>query len=124
MSEAAARQGTETRQRSRLVAVRCTDAEFAAITAGAARAGLSVGAFMRRQAIGTAGPRAVRNPPVDRAALAFVLAQLGRFASNLNQIARVANSVGEIDRWGGLPDAIAATAEMRNALMQALGRGD
>lgn len=124
MSEAAPRQGTETRQRSRLVAVRCTDAELAAITAGAARAGLSVGAFMRHQAIGTPGPRAARTPHVDRAALALVLARLGQFGSNLNQIARVANTTGEVDRWDNLPDALAATREMRDALMRALGRGD
>ena len=125
MSETAtARRGTETRQRSRVVAVRCTDAELAAIAAGAAGAGLSVGAFMRRQAIGTPGPRAVRQKPVDRAALALVLAALGRYGSNVNQLARVANSTGEIDRWERLPEIVAATLEMRDALMRALGRGD
>lgn len=85
---------------------------------------MSVGAFMRRQAIGTAGPRAVRTPPVDRAALAVVLATLGRYASNLNQVARVANTTGEVDRWGDLPDAIKATREMRDVLVRALGHGD
>ena len=125
MSEAApARRGTETRQRSRVVNVRCTDAEFAAITAGAARAGLSVGAFMRHQTIGTPGPRAARAPHIDRAALALVLARLGQFGNNLNQIARVANTTGDVDRWDNLPDAISAMLEMRDALMRALGRGD
>ena len=126
MSEAApaARQGTETRQRSRLVAVRCTDAELAAITAGAARAGLSVGAFMRRQAIGTPGPRAVRQPSINRRALAMVLAALGRYASNVNQQARVANTTGDLAAIAELREQTAATRDMRNALMVALGRGD
>ncbi len=124
MSEAAtARQGSETRQRSRLVAVRCTDAELAAIAAGAARAGLSVGAFMRRQAIGTAGPRAVRQVAVDRGALAFVLAQLNRFGSNINQAARVANSVGELPAMAELRQQSGMVRAMHDALMVALGRG-
>ena len=129
MSEAApARQGTEARQRRRLVAVRCTDAELATIEAGAARAGMSVGAFMRHQATGSAGPRAVRRPHADRALLAQVLGALGRYGSNLNQIAHRANA-GEIPRWTiwdheALAEITAATRDMRAALMQALGRGD
>jgi uncharacterized protein (DUF1778 family) len=123
MSEAASRRGTETRQRSRHVDVRCTDAELAAITAAAARAGMTVGAFMRHQAIGTAGPRAVRRPQVDRAELARVLAALGRLGSNVNQLARAANT-GEIPARDELADAAVATREMRDALMRALGRGD
>jgi hypothetical protein len=68
----AARQGTEKRQRGRLVAVRCTDAELASIAAAAARVGMTVGAFLRHQAIGTPGPRAIRRPQVDRVELAGV----------------------------------------------------
>ena len=46
--------------KSRFVAVRVTPAEHAALTAAAAQAGLSVGAYLRTVGIGTAGPRAVR----------------------------------------------------------------
>jgi hypothetical protein len=113
----------ETRQRPHIVQTRCDAAELAAITAGAARAGMSVGAYVRHQAIGTAGPRAVRRPQVDRAALAVVLAALGRYGSNVNQLARLAN-VGEIPAREDLAEAAAATREMRDALMRALGRGD
>jgi len=121
---AAPRRGTETRQRRRVVAVRCTDAELAAIAAGAARAGLTVGAFMRRQATGQVQPRAARRPPVEIAALARALAVLGqsRLASNLNQLAHAANS-GEIPAAVELTAAAAAVLEMRDALMAALRRG-
>ncbi len=121
MDETGARRGTETRQRSRLVAVRCTDAELATITTAAARAGMTVGAFMRHQAIGTPGPRALRRPQVDRAELARVLAALGRFGSNVNQLARAANS-GDIPARDELTEAATATLDMRAMLMRALGR--
>jgi hypothetical protein len=119
----AARQGTEKRQRARLVAVRCTDAELAAIAAAAARVGMTIGAFMRHQAIGTPGPRAIRRPQVDRVELARVLAALGRYGSNVNQLARAANG-GAIPLEHELAEAAAATLEMRDMLMRALGRGD
>jgi hypothetical protein len=113
----------EKRQRGGFIGVRCTPDELAAITAAAARAGMSVGAFMRHQAIGTPGPRAVRRPQVDRAELARVLAALGRYGSNVNQLAHVANS-GGIPPLDELTAACAAAMDMRNALMRALGRGD
>jgi hypothetical protein len=115
------RSGSEKRQRSRLVQVRCTDDEFAQIEAAAERASLTVGAFMRRQCLGTSGPRAVRRPPVERAALAQMLGHLGKCRSNLNQIARVLNSGG--DTPDGIPAAIAEFREACAAIMQALGYG-
>jgi HAMP domain-containing protein len=65
----------------------------------------------------------VRRPQVDRAELARVLAALGRLGSNVNQLARAANT-GEIPARDELADAAVATREMRDALMRALGRGD
>ena len=121
------RPGTETRQRRRLVAVRCTDAELADIEAKAEWAGMTVGAYMRHQATGTSGPRAVSRPQVDRAALARVLAHLGHYGANLNQLAHRANA-GEIPNWqiwdrDRLTELRDATRDMRAALMAALGRG-
>jgi HAMP domain-containing protein len=84
---------------------------------------MTVGAFMRHQAIGTPGPRSVRRPQVDRAALARVLAAFGRIGSNVNQLARAANS-GEIPARDELMEAAASVQSIRSALMQALGRGD
>jgi hypothetical protein len=85
------RSGSQKRQRVQLAGMACTPAERAQLDAAAERAGMTVSAFMRQQCLGTAGPRAVRRPPVERAALAQLLAQLGKCGSNLNQIARALN---------------------------------
>src|SRR5579859_622193 len=82
--------------RERFVAVRCTDGEYATITAKAALAGLPRGTFLRVAAIGTAGPRAQRRPPLEKKALAQVLGLLGRVGGNVNQLARIANTTGEL----------------------------
>ena len=69
-------------------AVRCTEKERAAIKPKARpRPGSSVGAFLRALALGDAGPRAVRTPPVERKELARLLGHLGKVGSNVNQLA-------------------------------------
>jgi hypothetical protein len=67
--------------------IRCTQDERAAIKKAAQQAGLSVGAFLRALALGDAGPRAVRRPPVERVELARLLGWLGKLGSNVNQLA-------------------------------------
>jgi hypothetical protein len=108
--------------RTQFIAVRCTITERAAITEKATQAGLAVGAYLRRQALGTPGPRAVRKPPVERKELARLLGWLGKLGSNVNQLAHGFNR----DRLlPGLPEMLAIrreVGEMRAALMKALGR--
>jgi hypothetical protein len=116
----APRSGSAKRQRTRFVNVRLTPDEHAAMEAAAERAGQSVASYVRQQCIGTPGPRAVPRPPVERAALAQLLAQLGKCGSNLNQIARVLNSGG--DEPDGIPDAIADFRATCGDIMRALGR--
>lgn len=100
-----------------------TPDERAELDKRADSAGLSVAAYLRAAALGTAGPRAARKPPVAKQELVRVLAQLGKIGSNVNQIARAVNSG---DDPNGLADdikaAVAAIAEMQAATMQALGR--
>jgi len=110
--------------RGRFVAVRCSETEHAAISEKAAQAGYSVGAFLRNLALGDAGPRAVRRPPVERRELARLLGHLGKVGSNINQLARGFNQTGVLP---GFPEILAAQRdirEVRDALMKALGRGD
>jgi hypothetical protein len=102
--------------------IRCTEGEQAAIKAAADQAGLSVGAFLRALALGDAGPRAVRRPPIERKELARLLGQLGKVGSNVNQLAHAYNRTGILP---GFPELVAIRQEvgqMRAALMQALGR--
>jgi hypothetical protein len=108
--------------RGRFIAVRCSATEHAAIAEKALEAGLSVGAFLRSLALGDAGPRAVRKPPVERKELARLLGHLGKVGSNINQFAHAFNREGVIP---GFPEILAIREDikqMRAALMKALGR--
>ena len=110
--------------RTRLIpAIRCTEQERAAIKAAADKAGLSVGAFLRASAIGKAGPRSVRRPPVERKELARLLGHLGKVGSNLNQLAHAFNRNGRVPGLSELSAIRQQVGELRNALMTALGRG-
>jgi hypothetical protein len=110
--------------RTKLINVRCTVEEQAAIRQRARDAGLSVGAYLRVQALDSAGPRAVRRPPVEREELARLLGHLGKLGSNINQLAKRYNQVG---MFPGFPELLAArkdVGDLRLALMKALDRGD
>lgn len=120
----ASRRGSEKRQRARLVPVRCTEAEHAAIAATAAEAGMSAGAYLRALALGSPGPRAARRPPIEREALARILGHLGKLGSNVNQLAYVANTAGATLSSRQLDQIGDEVREIRSAVMKALGRGD
>lgn len=108
--------------RTKLIPVRCTADERAAIKAVADKAGLSVGAYLRAAALGDAGPRAVRRPPIERKELARLLGHLGKLGSNLNQLAHAFNSRGRVPALIELDRIRGDVREMRDALMAALGR--
>jgi hypothetical protein len=117
------RSGSATRQRSHMMNFRASDAERAELERLAERAGLSVGAYIRSRALSTPTTRATRRPPLERAALAQLLGQIGKIGSNLNQIARSENR-GRETQWmeEALRQALREWGEMRDAVMQALGR--
>jgi Bacterial mobilisation protein (MobC) len=108
--------------RDALIHVRCTEHERAAIKAVAEQADLSVGAFLRALALGDAGPRAVRKPPVERAELVRLLGAIGKVGSNINQIARAIHTTNNLPSWSELAVMQADIETMRVALMRALGR--
>jgi hypothetical protein len=110
--------------REKWIHTRCNDAEHATITAAAAQAGLSAGAYLRFLGTGTAGPRAVRRPPVERAELTRMLGELGKLGSNVNQLARTANTGGDQPTWWELTAIGEEVRTMRAAVMKALGHGD
>lgn len=104
------------------VMMRCTPAEHASLQASAAQSGLSVGAFLRAVAFGSAGPRAVRRPPAEREALVQLLGHIGKIGSNVNQLAHGYNTTGELPAWLELRRVQHEVAAIRAALMTALGR--
>ncbi len=110
--------------KDKLIAIRCTAEDHAAIDREATKAGLSVSAYLRALALGAPGPRAVRRPPVERKELARLLGHLGKVGSNINQLAYAYNRSGTLP---GFPEMLAIrreVGELREALIKALGRGD
>jgi hypothetical protein len=108
-----------------VIHIRCTRTQHAAYEAAAARAGYSIGEYFRTLADAPGPrPRAARRPPVEKTELARVLGLLGNLTSNVNQLARAANTAGfdvaddELNRIG---DEVRST---RAAVMKALGYGD
>ena len=100
------------------------DPEVAAIVADkAARHGLSIGQYARTLVVKDAGnslPVLRRGPPRDAVELRQLTAQVGRIGSNINQLARVANTPeGTVDR-DALGRALAELATIRDALLVAL----
>lgn len=112
--------GSETRQRKKLLPVRCTDEELAAIRAAAAKAGFeSVGDFIRARALGRNPPRRSR---IELTELGRALGLIGWYGSNVNQIARVANSDGDVPTVERLEEMSRELREIRDILMQAIGK--
>jgi hypothetical protein len=77
---------------------------------------------MRASALGSAGPRAVRRPPVERKELARLLGHLGKVGSNLNQLAHAFNRDAKVPGLAELKAIRRYAEELRDALMEALGR--
>jgi hypothetical protein len=106
------------------ISFRCTGASYAVIDEAATRVGLSIGGYLRTLALGSAGPRAVRRPPIERRELARLLGLLGNLTGNINQISKAYNISRRIP---DAPEMIAIrehVAVMRAALLRALGYGD
>jgi Bacterial mobilisation protein (MobC) len=115
---------SDKRQRTKIVPVRVSPVEHAAITALADKRGLSPGAIIRQTLLDVPPGPTVRRPSADTKLLAHVLAELGKIGSNINQIAYRYNisdgrPTGNIE--AALDAALRELLEWRTALMQALG---
>jgi hypothetical protein len=102
--------------RIRVVASRVSDDEYAALDVKARETGLSIGSYLRATALGAAGPRARRSPPINAELLAYAVAQLNRVGSNLNQITRTLNAAQAV----GSEETRSAVAETREAVARIL----
>ncbi len=110
--------------KGRRIAVRLTDADHSFLEQTAKEAGLSVGAFLRTIALGTAGARAVKRPSIDRKQLAKLLGEIGKLGSNVNQIAKWANTDRAAPSRAEIARMCEDIAAMRGEVMKALDRGD
>jgi hypothetical protein len=108
------------------ISIRCTATDRSRIDETATQAGLSIGAYLRALALGSAGPRAVPRPPVERKDclladhLARLLGHLGKVGSNLNQLAHAFNRNGQVPALAELNAMRHQVGEMRGAIMTAL----
>ncbi len=110
--------------KEKFIAVRCTLDDHAFIGETAAQAGMSIGAFLRTLALGTAGARAVKRPHIEREQLAKLLGEIGKLGSNVNQIARWANTDKRAPDDRVLALMREDIAAMRGEVMKALDHGD
>ena len=115
------RSGSETRQATARVTIRLTPKERDQLAEWANSAGLACGSYARAKLFAGQPIRAVRTPPVERKALAQLLAQLSRLNGNVYQISRVAN-FGEPYAPEELSQALKDITELRSAVLSALGR--
>ena len=100
------------------LSVRLPPDERAELESRADRAGLSVSGYFRTVAFDT--PRHARRPSVNEQELARLLGAIGRIGSNVNQLARTANS-GSWPDSRALSDACADIRWIRDTLIRALG---
>ena len=113
--------GSETRQRRQFVRARCTPDELAEIDQAAQDAGFaSVAEFIRARCLRKT--RAPRMQPEERRDLAAVLGQLGKWGSNLNQLAHKANMDEPVSR-AEFEELAGHVRQASAAVMEALGRG-
>jgi hypothetical protein len=110
--------------KDKFIAVRCTEEERELIKQSAAEAGFKIGGYLRAVALGSAGPRAVRRLPVEREQLAQLLGEIGKLGSNVNQMAKWANTARAAPSAEVLALMREDIAAMRAAVMKALDRGD
>ena len=115
------RRKSENRRRTAQVNTRFTPDELDQLDR--VRGTLERGTFLRKKALGSAGPRSRRRPHPDKQELAQILGQLGKIGSNLNQLAKRANEDGfhTVDP-DELQRAINHVSDMRATLLAALGR--
>jgi hypothetical protein len=109
--------------RTAKIEVRTTPARKAAIRADAKQAGMTLTAYLLGNLPGSTEP-----PPLlasaDPAILTRMLAELGKWGSNVNQLAREMNTTGQGPELDELRRIHAAVSDIRRAVLEALGRAD
>jgi hypothetical protein len=109
-------------RRSRSITVRLTPAEYARLQAQAEGTQVELSTLARAVLLDAAiSRRARRVASADQQQLARLLAALGKLGSNLNQMARQANTTGELASVASLRQIGQELAQIRLLLVEALG---
>jgi hypothetical protein len=88
--------------RTRVVKARYDEQEYAALTAAAARAGLTAAGFLAKAGLSAAGEGRAPSQTADREVLAELLrlrAVIRRYAVNVNQAVAALHSTGQVPVW-------------------------
>lgn len=110
---------SQTRQRSRILPVRLTAAERAALDALVEKTGHSRAALIRHGLFATPPPRAIPRPTVEHKEVARLLGELGKIGSNINQAQKHMNAGHP--QWHVWEEATRSLIQMRAACLKALG---
>jgi hypothetical protein len=116
------RKKSQKRQRDKQIKTPLTSDEFNRVAARAANAGLTHAAYSRAAMLGDAGPRSKARLPVDAELLRQVLAELGRYGNNWNQVAYKLNTgAAPLSLQGDVLEEIGNLHQIRDLILTALG---
>ena len=104
------------------VRVRYDPDSRARLDAKAAAAHMTLSDYVRHVTEGPGGPRPRRKPPVEAIQLARTLAELNKWGSNVNQLARIANTSGDLPALRALAQITELLKVSRLDLLRALRR--
>ncbi len=115
------RSGRQTRKKLHMVTTAYDDTELAELDERASRAGMTRASFQRVQSLATAPKtRSTRKAPVEKEMLAKILGQLGRMASNLNQVTHQGH-LG-LSTSAEVKAEISALRSLRGVILESMGR--
>lgn len=114
-AEQSIKKRSENRQRRARFELRLLPVERDEIAALAEREGVTIGTYMRSRALATPTTKAKRRPTIEVTVLNQLLAELSKEASNLNQLAKKANS-GDMPLFA----EIKATLDMNRQLVKVI----
>ena len=104
--------------------LRTTPARKARISADAKAARMTVTDYMLRSLPDSPALPSSAVAPTDPAVFVRMLAELGKWGSNLNQLAREKNTTGEQPEPDELERIAVALWDIRDVVLEALGRAD
>lgn len=112
---------SEKRQRTVSFTVRLLPEEKELLDEKAAHAGLKLAGYVRECCLGSAGKKSQRQSSLDRQALSQLLGELGKIGSNLNQLAKRANTDGfHAVSPEHLKEGISAISDLRAVTLEVL----
>ncbi len=111
----------DSKRRTERITIRLTRKERQQIEDDAALMGITVGAYVRKVLLEAPVPRQSRRPSVETQTLAHLLGHIGKIGSNLNQLARAANTNIPYEQRA-LQSELEALKDIRKDIKKALGK--